>query len=69
MNTSPENKGLFATAISREQCKDTGMAAVLICLVLGYFGQFDRLIVAALVLLVVDMVAPVVFKPLAVDML
>jgi hypothetical protein len=48
-----------------EQAKDTGMAMVLVCLLLGYWGKFPKFLPAALVLLLITMVWPNAFRPLA----
>ncbi len=48
-----------------EQAKDTGMAMVLICLFLGYFGKFSRFLPLSIALLLLTMIWPKAFKPLA----
>ena len=48
-----------------EQAKDTGMAMVLICLLLGYFGKFPKFLPLSIVLLLLTMTWPKAFKPLA----
>jgi len=48
-----------------EQARDTGMAMVLICLLLGYWGKFPRFLPAAIALLFLTMAWPKAFKPLA----
>ena len=48
-----------------EQAKDTGMAMVLICLLLGYFGKFPKFLPLSIALLLLTMACPKVFKPLA----
>ena len=48
-----------------EQAKDTGMAMVLICLLLGYFGKFPKFLPVSIVLLLITMAWPKAFKPLA----
>ena len=48
-----------------EQAKDTGMAMVLICLLLGYWGKFPQFLPAAIALLILTMAWPKAFKPLA----
>lgn len=48
-----------------EQARDTGMAMVLICLLLAYWGARPRMVLLAIVLLLVTMVWPQVFRPLA----
>ena len=49
-----------------EQAKDTGMAMVLICLLLGYWGKFPKFLPVSLVLLLITMVWPNAYRPLAV---
>ncbi len=66
------NKPAGSKIISRllsstlEQAKDTGMAMVLICLLLGYFGKFPKFLGLSIVLLLITMTWPKAFKPLAV---
>jgi len=48
------------------QAKDTGMAMVLVLLLLWFFRRVDGYVVAAMVVHVVNMVAPKVFSPVAV---
>ncbi len=48
-----------------EQAKDTGMAMVLICLLLGYFGKFPKFLGVSIVLLIITLACPKAFKPLA----
>jgi len=47
------------------QARDTGMAMVLICLLLAYWGARPRLVPLAIVLLLLTMVWPKAFRPLA----
>ena len=51
---------------TKEQAKDTGMAMVLICLLLGYWGKFPKYLPVSLVLLILTMAWPNAFRPLAV---
>ena len=66
-----QNKPADTKIISRllsstlEQAKDTGMAMVLICLLLGYFGKFPKFLGVSIVLLLITMTWPKAFKPLA----
>lgn len=46
---------------ARDQAKDTGMAMVLICLLVAYFGNRPKFAAVAIVLLIIDMVWPPVF--------
>jgi len=48
-----------------EQAKDTGMAMVLICLLLGHFGKFPQFLPLSIALLLLTMAWPAAFKPLA----
>jgi polyferredoxin len=48
-----------------EQAKDTGMAMVLICLLLGYWGKFPKFLPVSIALLLITMVWPRAFTPLA----
>jgi hypothetical protein len=50
---------------TKEQAKDTGMAMVLICLLLGYWGKFPKFLPASLALLLINMIWPNAFRPLA----
>ena len=60
---SPVPRWLTSTP---EQAKDTGMAMVLICLLLGYWGKFPKFLPVSLVLLILTMTWPNAFRPLAV---
>ncbi len=46
--------------------KDTGMAAVLIVLLVAWFTANMSLVIPAIIVLILTMTVPVVFKPLAV---
>ncbi len=54
-------KGNTSEITSRDQSKDTGMALVLICLFVAYFGEHPRFLLLAMLLLVADMVWPNLF--------
>lgn len=60
-------QGLWRRILSAtpEQARDTGLALTLLCLLGEYFWQAQRLISVALVLLVLTMVWPRAFLPLA----
>ena len=51
--------------ITKEQCKDTGMAMILICLLIEMFTHKHQYITLTLVILIVNMILPTIFKPLA----
>ena len=50
----------------REQSRDTGMAMVLICLLLEIYTHHQQLIVIATLLLIVNMIYPKMYKPFAI---
>jgi len=56
-----QEDGIIPKEITRDQAKDTGMAMVLICLLIAYFGQRPKFAALAIILLVIDMVWPPVF--------
>jgi len=56
---------IFPKSISANQSKDTGLAMVLICLLFGYLGQHNNLVALSIVLLIIDMIIPKIYKPLA----
>lgn len=58
-------KELIPRTITADQAKDTGMAMVLICLLLVYFGSRQLFFGLAILLLIVNMIRPNVFKPVA----
>jgi uncharacterized Tic20 family protein len=68
MAPKPDKAKLSSRLLSAtpEQAKDTGMAMVLICLLLGYFGKFPKFLGVSIVLLLLTMAVPKIFKPLAV---
>lgn len=54
-------------SITKEQAKDSGLALVLILLLVSYFlKSWDSTGLAAIIILVITMAAPLVFKPFAV---
>jgi len=55
----------FLPAATKEQSKDTGMALVLICLLLLVTRKREAYLYAALVLQVINMTAPQLFRPAA----
>ena len=58
-------EGLIPKTINKEQAKDTGMAMVLILLLIGYFSENTAFFTAAIPVLVVDMIFPTLFRPIA----
>lgn len=59
-------KHCFPTRITRDQAKDTGMAMVLLCLLIGWLADAERLFLLAIPLLVITMVFPGLYRPVAV---
>lgn len=55
--------GIFPTSISRTQCRDTGMAMTLLCLIAAAATKRPVWIYASMAVLVTTMTAPVVMKP------
>lgn len=56
---------LVPESISADQAKDTGMAMVLICLLIAFFGHKQQLFAVAILLLLVNMIWPKIYKPVA----
>jgi len=61
--TLKSGAGFIPKQITRDQAKDTGMAMVLICLLIGYFSHKQSFIGAAILLLLVDMTWPSLYMP------
>jgi hypothetical protein len=55
----------FWLSATRDQAKDTGMALTLICLLVALFGHKNAFLGAGVVILVLDMTKPALFKPAA----
>jgi len=58
-------KDLIPKKITTDQAKDTGMAMVLICLLLAFFAGIHFFYVPAIGLLFVNMIWPNLYKPVA----
>ncbi|MDY7002212.1 MAG: SxtJ family membrane protein [Thermodesulfobacteriota bacterium] len=54
------------TKITPKQCVDSGLALILIALLLAYFGKFAWAVPLGIVLALITMVWPAIFKPFAV---
>lgn len=54
--------GKTTTSITRDQAKDTGMAMVLICLLGLHFAEIQAFFGAAIVILLINMVWPDLFR-------
>jgi hypothetical protein len=66
MQVKTNKKVADIKADSLDQARDTGMAMVLVVLLLVYFGHYNYLVPLAIVLLVLCMVWPKLFFPLSV---
>jgi polyferredoxin len=62
-----QKSGLLARLLSAtpEQARDTGLGLTLLCLILIYFWHMNTLLPLAMIFLVVTMVWPKAFKPVA----
>ena len=58
--------GVFKTKITKDQSRDTGMATVLLLLILFVSRKREAYLFAAMGLQVLNMIAPQVFRPVAV---
>jgi multisubunit Na+/H+ antiporter MnhG subunit len=56
---------LLPQCITEKQSADTGMAMVLICLLISFFGNIKTASAIAIVLLILNMTLPKIFVPLA----
>jgi hypothetical protein len=56
----------FRKKINKQQCCDTGMAMVLLVLIAHAYTKRAKLVPFAMALLVLDMIAPKAFRPVAV---
>jgi hypothetical protein len=58
-------KNYIPSTVSIHQAKDTGMAMVLICLLVSFFGHKTQFLGIAILLLLVNMTWPNFYKPVA----
>ncbi|MDR2438149.1 MAG: hypothetical protein LBE12_02105 [Planctomycetaceae bacterium] len=54
------------SSIDLKKANDTGQALVLLCLIIFLFTLYHAFVVTGLIILLVNMVCPIVFKPVAV---
>lgn len=59
------SKGFIPKTITRDQAKDTGMAMVLICLLIGYLGHQQKFFLISILVLLINMIWPSFFTPAA----
>ena len=60
-----KGRGFIPKVVTRDQAKDTGMAAVLICLLIGLFGNRQFFFQIAIVVLLLTMIWPRALHPAA----
>lgn len=65
MDTFKQNKASVKAPVTKKQASDSGMALVLIALICFIVLRHDAWLYAAVAILVVDMICPVIFKPFA----
>jgi hypothetical protein len=59
-------KNMSFLQITRDQCKDTGMALILVLMFIIYFLKYEHITIYVIGLLILNMVTPWVYRPLAV---
>jgi hypothetical protein len=64
-NTSFSIRSFIPETISENQAKDTGMAMVLICLLVAFFVKIQLMLGISIILLIINMTWPTAFKPVA----
>ncbi len=62
---SASKDGFFFKKITLDQCKDGGMALVLVALLVAQLGHLPKLVGVAIVLLLLLMVKPGLYRPFA----
>ena len=65
MDTFKQNKPAEKSRITKKQASDSGMALVLIALICFAVFKKNEFLWAAMVVLVLDMIFPMIFKPFA----
>lgn len=60
-----DHGGIFPKNISAKECTDTGMAMVLICLLTGWITDTRQWFLAAIVVLVINMIWPRIYTLVA----
>ncbi len=64
-NQTSRSDGIFPKTVTQKECSDTGMAMVLICLLGGWFSGERDWLLAAIILLVLNMVWPGIYTLVA----
>ena len=62
---STGDRRIFKRHISLDQCKDTGMAVVLICLLIGFATKNQIYHISSILFLLINMVWSGLYKPIA----
>ena len=57
--------GFIPRTITRDQAKDTGMAMVLVCLIIAFVAGKDLFFKLAVVVLLINMIWPDIYRPVA----
>ena len=65
MDTFKQNKPIEKSRITKKQASDSGMALVLVFLICLAVFKNNAFLWAAIVILVLDMIFPIIFKPFA----
>jgi len=58
-------QGFFPGTVTTDQSKDTGMAMVLVCLLIGFLGEKAFFYKISIPILIITMIRPSLFRPLA----
>lgn len=61
MDLLKKMKEYFPESVDEHQCKDSGMAIVLICLLIAFFGEKYIFVPLALIFIVLNMVVPTIY--------
>jgi len=65
MASLKEKNGYFSETIDEHQCKDSGMALVLMCLLIGFFSQKNIFYLFSIIFLIINMAIPGIYRPFA----
>jgi hypothetical protein len=60
-----QKTGFIPKTITKDQSKDTGMAMVLICLLIGIIGEKQQFYAIAILLHLINMIWPNIYRPVA----
>jgi hypothetical protein len=65
MASLKEKNKYFSEPIDEHQCKDSGMALVLVCLLIGFFSQKTIFYLFSIIFLIINMTIPTLYRPFA----